>query len=147
MKFIPYVFILFTFFSISCDDDLNPTEIPSVIENTFKSNFPHATDVEWERYGDNFEVDFEFKKADHSARIEKTGNLLEYKFEIEKEMLPPTVISRIQTEFADSDWEDAEILVRGKNRYYQLEIDGFLSDKKIILDSLGNKINNIKTWE
>ncbi len=141
------ILIFLAIFTISCDDDIDPSQIPSVVQNTLKSNFPHATDIEWERYGDDFEVDFEFKKIDHSARIDRTGTMLEYKFETAKNTLPPTIIKAMNTEYPDSNWEDPEILVRGNKRYYQLEIDGFLKDNKILLDSLGTETTTIKAWK
>lgn len=140
------ILMLLGIFTIGCDDDIDPSQIPSVVENTFKSQFPNATDVEWESYGDNFEVDFEVKKIDHSARIDKTGNLLEYKYEIANSDLPLPIITVLKTEYSKKKWEDPEILITGKNSYYQLEIDGFFNDKKIVLDSTGNKNDNIKLW-
>lgn len=133
-------------FTISCDNDIAPAEIPSVVENTFKSHFPDATEVEWESYGEDFEVDFEVDRTDHSARIDNTGNMLEYKYEIASNILPSKIITVLNTEYVKKKWEDPEILVTGKKSYYQLEIDGFLNDKKIVLDSTGNKIDNIKHW-
>lgn len=133
-------------FTTGCDNDIAPSEIPSVVENTFKSHFPDATEVEWESYGENFEVDFEVDQTDHSARIDNAGNMLEYKYKIARNILPPPVINVLNMEYVKKKWEDPEILVTGKKSYYQLEIDGFFNDKKIVLDSIGNKIDNIKHW-
>lgn len=141
------VLMLLSLVITGCENELKLSDIPSVVENTFKSNFPYAKDVEWETYGENFEVDFELKKTDYAARIDNAGNLLEYKYEIEKNTLPPAIISKMKTNFSNSGWDDTEILVSGKNRYYQLEIDGFLNDKKIILDSKGNIMNDFKSWD
>ena len=133
-------------FAIGCDNEIIPSEVPSVVENTFKTHFPNATEVEWELYGEDFEVDFEVNRTDYSARINDAGNLLDYKYEIGKDALPSSVIAVLQTEYSKKTWEDPKILVSGENSYYQIEIDGFLNDKKIVLDSTGKKIETIKYW-
>ena len=138
--------MLIVVFTIGCDDEIAPAEIPSVVENTFKSHYPDAVQVEWESYGKDFEVDFELDRTDHSARIDNAGNLLGYKYEIATNTLPSKIITVLNTEYAKMKWEDPEILVTGKKSYYQLEIDGFFNDKKIVLDSTGNEIENIKHW-
>ena len=129
-----------------CDDDIPISEIPSVVENTFESHFPNAMNVEWENHGDDFEVDFEMGKIDYSARIDQAGTMLDYKYEIGRDALPSSVITLLEAEYSKKTWEDPEILVSGENSYYQIEIDGFLNDKKIVLDSTGKKIETIKYW-
>ncbi len=141
-----FILMLMGVFTLGCDNDIAPEEIPSVVENTFKSHFPDANGVEWESYGEAFEVDFEMDRTDHSARIDNAGNMLEYKYEIASNILPLKIITVLNTEYVQKKWEDPEILVTGKKSYYQFEIDGFLNDKKIVLDSMGNKIDNIKHW-
>lgn len=132
--------------TIGCDDDIPSSEIPSVVKNTFKSKFHNATDVEWENYGDDFEVDFEMNAIDYSARIDYAGNLLEYKYEIARNSLPAPIFIMLENEYSKISWEDPEILVCGQNSYYQLESDGFFKDTKIVMDSTGNKIDIIKFW-
>lgn len=140
------ILMLLGIFLIGCDDDIAASQIPSVVENTFKSHFPDATDVEWETHGDDFEVDFEVDRTDHSARIDNAGTLLGYKYEITRNTIPSTIIAVLSGEYPNENWEDPEILVIGQNNYYQLEIDGFFNDKKIMLDNTGNKIDTIKFW-
>jgi len=131
---------------IGCDNDVASSEIPSVVENTFESHFPYAMDVEWEKKGDDFEVDFEVEKTDYSARIDPAGTMLGYKYEIAHEAIPASILAFLNTEYSNKKWDDPEILVQDKNSYYQIEIDGFLNDKKIVLDSEGKSIENIKNW-
>ena len=47
---------------LSCDSDDYPhTEVPSVILNKFWIHFPNATDVEFTKSGEIFEVEFEYE--------------------------------------------------------------------------------------
>ena len=146
MMFRFFILMLFATTAIGCDNDIPISEIPSVVENTFESHFPNAMDVEWESNGDYFEVDFDLKQTEYSAQIDNTGNMKWYKYEISNDLLPPSILSVLETEYSKKKWEDPEILVSGENSFYKLEIDGFFNDKKIMLDSTGNKIENIKNW-
>lgn len=132
--------------TLSCENDIASAEVASVVVNTFKSNFRDATDVEWETHGDDYEVDFEVDGTDYSARIDKSGTMVEYKYEITHNALPSALISSLEDEYPKLKWEDPEILMQGENAYFQMEIEGFLKDKKLVLDSTGKKIETIKYW-
>jgi len=128
-----------------CNDDIPLSEIPSVVENTFKSHFPDAVNVEWETHHNDFEVDFEMESTDYSAIIDQTGTMAGYKYEIANEKIPASIINVLNTKYSQK-WEDPEILIHGENSYFQIEIDGFLKDKNIVLDREGKLIDNIKNW-
>ena len=138
--------ILFIITATACDGEIATSEVPSVVENTFEKKFPNATEIEWETFGKDYEVDFEIKDIDYSARLDLSGNLLTYKFEIEEETLPVSLKSFLQKEFRDKQWDDPEVVVFNNDSYYQLEIDGFFKDKKLVLDEKGNTIHKIKYW-
>src|SRR5690606_23542428 len=97
MTFRLFILMLVGTFAVSCDNDIATYEVPSVVENTFKSHFLDATDVEWETHGDDFEVDFEVNRTDYSARISNAGNLLDYKYEIVENALPSSILSFLET--------------------------------------------------
>lgn len=139
--------LMLVLITLSCDNDLAPAEVPSVVENTFKSQFPNATEIEWESRSSGFEVDFEIDQIDYSAIIDDAGTLTDYKYEILRGSIPLPVLDALKIEDAENKWNDPEILVNGKDTYYQVEIDGFFNDKKIILDSSGKKIDHIKAWK
>lgn len=140
------VLIFISIITVSCDNDIPSNEIPSVVANAFKSKFHHATDVEWENFENDFEVDFEINGIDHSARIDSSGNILGYKYDIDSNVLPSAIITLLETEYSKKKWEDPEILMYKQNSYYQMEMEGFIKDTKIVLDSVGNKIDTIKYW-
>lgn len=131
----------------SCNNEINPSEVPSIVENTFESHFSHAMDVEWKAIANNYEVSFEKDKVDYDALLDSSGNLLKYKYEIEENNLPIPLKNSLETTYPKEKWDDPEQVVEGKSKYYQLEIDGFLGDKKIVLDSLGNLLSNRNYWK
>ena len=60
MSKIPYLIALVVSFSfISCENDITTSQVPSIVENTFKSKFAQARNVEWAFANDTYEVSFE----------------------------------------------------------------------------------------
>ncbi len=144
MKTLLSIFILFL--TLSCDNDIPYSEVPSVVENTFKEKFRHARDVEWETSGDAFEVEFEVDNIDHKARIDSQGGLILHKYDVDRSALPKALKNVLASEFPNAEYGDLERVQNTTTSFYQIEIDGFLTDKKMVLDSLGNKLNDIKYW-
>ncbi len=142
-----YLFIPIIFLSIiGCDNEIAPSQVPSIVKNTFKHHFPHAKDVEWEIVNGDYEVDFEMKNIDYTALLDNTGNLLKYKYELDKNTFSNGIKSFLEQEYPQEKWEDPEHIIDGNSEYFQLERDGFFNDKKLVIDSLGKELPNIKYW-
>lgn len=103
-------------------------------------------DVEWETINDDYEVSFEMKNIDHDALLDRSGNLLKYKYEIEQTTLPNNIKSFLEQEYPQEKWEDFEHIIDGNSNYFQLELEGFFTDKKLVVDSTGRIMSNIKYW-
>lgn len=128
---------------ISCDNDDSPNvKTPSVVLNTFRSEFPDATDVEWEEFKDDFEVEFEIEKIDHTAILSSDGNLIKYKYDILLSELPEPVSQSIDTNYDRNKIDDTEILKIGNTSYYQIEFDNNLIDDQVIFNASGG-INSV----
>lgn len=137
----------FAFFTIvSCDNEIKSAEVPSIVLNTFKSQFPNAMDIEWEIINDDYEVSFELKNIDHDALLDRSGNLLKYKYEIDETALPGSIKFLLKQQFPQEKWEDFEHIIVGTSNFFQMEVDGFFTDKKLVVDSLGKMMPNIKYW-
>ncbi|MEO2072691.1 MAG: hypothetical protein ABGW99_15265 [Zunongwangia sp.] len=66
----------------SDDEDDFRADVPSVVLNAFQSNYPKASDVEWEMLGDDYQVDFEIERVDYEAIFSAEGDMLKYKRDI-----------------------------------------------------------------
>lgn len=76
--------------------------------------FPKATDIEWDRDGDLYLVDFEMNwDAGHEIWYDATGKMAKHTEEIEQKTLPATVISKINTEF--KGYNSNDIVVKEYN--------------------------------
>src|SRR5690554_3060591 len=140
--FIPVIFLSIT----ACDNEIVSSQVPSIVKNTFKHQFPHAKNMEWEIANSDYEVDFEIRSVDHTALLDSSGNLLKYKYEIEETALPNKIKSFLELKYPQEKWEDHEHIKDGNSNYFQLKLDGFFNDKKLVVDSMGKELPNIKYW-
>lgn len=131
---------------ISCDDDIAQSEVPSVIDNTFKTRFPDAKDVEWEKIKEYYEVDFEWQNIDHSALLDDTGDILKFKYDLQVSQLPQSIKTNFKQQFPKKIMDDAEAVNVKEIIYYQIEADGFLNDKKLVFDTNGEEITDYEYW-
>lgn len=147
MSKLSYLFISLIFLSITaCDNEIKSGQVPSIVENTFKSHFPDALDVEWETLIDDYEVSFEIENVDHDALLDSSGKLLKYKYEIDETTMPKNIKFFLEQEYPQEKWDDPEYIIDGNSKYFQLELDGFFKDKKLVVDSMGKVMPNIKYW-
>ena len=132
----------------SCDNDDYPfAEIPSVVLNEFKTEFPNATDIEFTSSGKNFEVDFEVGGKDSKVFIAPPGTILKEKKEISWNELPPVVRQTLKKKFGENKINDPELVKSDGTIYYQVQVNKFLFEKNVVLDKTGKEITALKYWK
>lgn len=142
------IVVLFTVITVSCDSDDAPgTQAPSVVLNAFQNRFPHSVVSHWEESDTGFEVEFEINDTDHKALMDRKGNLLRYKYEIDKEQLPPLVYGSLKTNFKNREIDESEISIKKNDTIYQIILDRTFNDEKIILSDSGEILTQIPYWE
>lgn len=127
----------------SCSQDLQKTEVPSVVLNTFNSTFTDPQDVEWEKKGEFYEVEYEVEGVDMEAMISDSGILLKYKQEIEFNALPEVLKSSLQDRFSRRAVDDIHLLVIDDQEYYQVEVDGRLTSSHQVFHANGEQARDI----
>jgi len=122
-----------------CAQDISRRDVPSVVRNNFQNAFPEATDVEWERSGSDYEVEFEigFWNDDHTVRYDREGKLLRHRKEIAKKELPDAVYAVIKKNYMWYLITDAEQITEGNRITYQVELKSFMREKEILFDASG----------
>lgn len=147
MSKLPYLIALVLSLSfVSCENDITTSEVPSIVENTFKSKFVQAKNVEWEFANDTYEASFDVENVDHDALLDSSGNLLKYKHRIDGTAVPKGIRAFLAQNHPKGKWDDAEYIVDGNSKYFQIELEGFFTDTKLVLDSSGKELSNIKYW-
>lgn len=95
---------------------------PPSVSSQFWSDFPMATDVEWEKKGHIFVVDFEIEDTDYESCYDSLANLLMYKYEIKEGDIPAVVKNSAVGKYPDYNIKKAKKIVRGSETFYKLEL-------------------------
>ena len=75
------------------------TEIPVVVKEAFKKQYPKATEVKWDKENNDYEASFDLNKVDHSVLLDGAGKVLETEVEIEMNELPKGISEYLSTHY------------------------------------------------
>ena len=121
--------------------DIPSSQVPSVIVNNFKKEFTKANDVEWERQGDLYNVDFEIGWfTDYEAWYNASGKLVKHTQEISKSDLPKAVINAIKTQYKEYSIDDVKKIIEDGVETYKVELEKWDEDFDVIYSKNGNLI-------
>ncbi|MFC5270994.1 PepSY-like domain-containing protein [Adhaeribacter terreus] len=102
--------------------DIKETEVPSVVMNSFKSQFSDAQKPEWEKLNDKYEVEFEQGTAERSVVLDASGKVLMQKQEIENSAVPAAVTNAIKQKYSGYELDEAEKIEYNGQTYYEVEL-------------------------
>ncbi|MEH6307143.1 PepSY-like domain-containing protein [Olivibacter sp. CPCC 100613] len=125
--------------------DIQASQVPSVVINNFHKSFSNASDVEWKLQGDLFKVEFEtgFLSTDHDAWYDKGGKLIEHKEEISKNDLPSAVRTTIKKDYNNYRVDDVKKVTKGKQVVYTLELKSVREELKVAFDANGKLLSKV----
>lgn len=133
----------------SCDQgkDISELNVPSVVINSLKTEFPDIRDLEWEIITKNYQVEFENGPVDYKALISPNGEIIKYQFEISLSELPEKVKEKIRSEYPNEIAEGAVELQIGTKTFYDVEFEGWLTDDHKIFLPSGEENKNKSHWD
>ncbi len=117
-----------------------PADVPSVVMNSFKRQFPKAADVEWCKSGTTYKVEFEIGIADNdnAAWYDTAGKLIKHKREIAKSNLPDSVKSALGKHYPGYKISDCKVITESNKVTYSMEVEKGNQEWKLTMDSAGN---------
>lgn len=138
-----------TLFMVACqnDDDQTAENVPAVVANTFQTQFTNVTDIEWEKTGADYEVEFEISNIDHKALINAEGMLVKHKYDVLLTELPQAIQTRIQEDYPNAQIDDSEVLEIDDAIYYQVEIDQNIIDLQKVYEANGEENSTVSYWD
>ena len=123
--------------------DVPQNEVPSAILNTFNNAFPKASDVEWERMGEQYNVDFEIGFFnDYEAWFDASGKMIKYSEDISKSDIPQAVKESIKNQFDGYQIDDANKITENKVETFLIEIEKGNDEKKLLFSKEGKLVPN-----
>lgn len=151
MKKLFFAFAAFTLVLNSCssDDDTTNTaqEVSNAVRVIFRAEFPNATDVEYTKVANDYEIDFKIADVDYKALYKGDATFVKYKYDILSSELPQTIITAVETDFEDRKIDDTEILLIDGTNYYQLELENQPNDDQLVFNSDGALNASIYYWD
>lgn len=113
------------------------SRMPDAVEEAFRSSFAGATNIDWERERDMYEIEFEMDRAEHKILFDESGNIVEHKAEIASSDLPAEVMNTINTQYKEKQIDEIEKIEKDGRVVYQVEFERFMFDDKVIIGSDG----------
>ena len=140
-KVIQLMAMFFLALGTTFAQDISESQVPSLVVDNFKKEFPKATDVEWEREGDIYNVDFEIGLfTDYEAWFTASGTLIKYTTEIPTGDLPKAVTNSIKKEYKGYLIDEAKKIVENGVETYEVEIEKGNDERELVYSKNGKLI-------
>lgn len=121
----------------ACDSGIRREEVPSVVLNALENRFPDCINQDWELKGANYEVEFDFKQHDCEALLDKSGNLLRFKMDLNEDELPEKIVNAISGSFPGYRIAGVERIELNGEVYYKCEVKTRSDKQKLIFNNEG----------
>ena len=127
---------------VSCAQDVNKSEVPSVVLNAFQAKYPNAEDVDWEKKGALYNVDFEIITTDHEAWLDASGKIVKHEQEITKKEIPSVIADVLEQHFKEYRVDDVDKIDKDGATYYRIELDSNMGDRTIVFDAKAHEVTD-----
>lgn len=145
MKKVSFLVLALSAALFSCAQTISQASAPAVVVNAFQQQFPKASDVEWEKKGANYEVEFEtgIKDKEHKLLIDPSGKILSHKQDIYKSELPAAVLNALVQQFPDHKIDDVEKIVANGVTTYKMEVKRKPQEWKVLFSEDGKLLDKV----
>lgn len=121
--------------------DLSRHQVPSIVLNSFKSQFPKAVDIDWEKgKSGHFEVEFEINRLDHEVWYDAEGKVIRHEQEVRVRDLPTEIKNSVKSNYKGFRIFEADKLQTGNVVVYKLDLISFTQKFEIIVDAKGKVV-------
>ncbi|MGI9526735.1 MAG: PepSY-like domain-containing protein [Weeksellaceae bacterium] len=124
--------------------EIPASKVPAHIQTSFKEKFAKATDIEWEKKGELYEVEFEMNQynEEYKAYYDIKGDLVKYKVELSDQNIPAVVSNVIKSNYPIYKIDEVEKIVQKNVTTYKVEIENDEEEEIVIyLDEKGKRLN------
>lgn len=118
-----FVFIIILSSIEVYSQNINESDVPDAVKNSFKTNYPDVKNVKWELEHGKYEAEFKADNIEKTAIIDKTGNLIALETEISISALPEIIKSSIKNEFPSAKLNEASKIEKAGEINYETEIN------------------------
>jgi uncharacterized membrane protein YkoI len=126
----------------SSAQDIDQKNVPSVVKSAFSKDYPKATDIDWEKKGANYEVDFNLGKVDHKATYAASGKTVSFEKDIPNAQLPAVIAKNIKAKYPKGRIDDVDWINTAGKITYKIDIEG-TPDVNVWYDASGKFIKKV----
>ncbi len=128
-------FFMMTFVSFA--QKIKEQNVPQVVKNALIQKFPKATEVKWDKEGENFEASFDLDEVDNSVLFNQAGTIIETEIEIATSQLPESVRNYLHTNYKNQKIKEAAKITSENGKVtFEAEIKG----KDLIFEENGKLV-------
>jgi hypothetical protein len=109
--------------------DLSRHQVPSIVLNSFKSQFPKAVDIDWEK-----------GKSGHFEVYDAEGKVIRHEQEVRVRDLPTEIKNSVKSNYKGFRIFEADKLQTGNVVVYKLDLISFTQKFEIIVDAKGELV-------
>jgi uncharacterized membrane protein YkoI len=125
--------------------DLSANQIPSDLNSNFQKAYPNATDVEWEKEGMNYKVEFDNDKMENEIWYSEDGSIVKSEIEITENDLPSAISTMLKKNYSEYKVDEVDLINENGKKMYEIELEKWFSeDKKILVTENGELISEMK---
>lgn len=130
---------------VSCAQNVAPGNVPAIVVNTFQQQFPKAADIEWEKKGNLYEVEFEtgLSGKDHKMLIDSSGKISYHKVDISESELPDAIKKTITAQFSGYAIDDPEKIESDGLVTYEVELKKKPEEWEVTFSSDGKVLGKV----
>ena len=137
------IVLLMVGFTVNAQD-ISSSEVPTAIQSHFNKAYKNATDIEWEKEMDHYQVEFEIDRMDYEVWYTSDGKQVKLEKELHLNELPTAIKSAIKKKYSDYSIDDCELREENGNVIYLLELEKWFDEIEVIYDANAKLLKEIK---
>ena len=108
-------------------------DVPDLIEDAFRRDYPRVEVVGWQQANDNYTVEFEENGIGWEVEYDVKGTRVSTSSEIDREKLPTDASTYIVTNYAEYEVDEVrQIRLSNGKIYYEVRLDTNEAEKELV---------------
>jgi len=103
--------------------DLKSSEVPKIFTEGLLKVYPNATDIEWERSGTEYKVEFEVGKMEHEIWFNRDGKMVKVEKDITSAEIPANLKEIIKRDYPNYRIDSVESVEMDGDVTYVVELE------------------------
>ena len=103
--------------------DLKSSEVPKSFTEGLLKVYPNATDIEWERSGTDYKVEFEVGKMEHEIWFNRDGKMVKVEKDITSAEIPTNLKEIIKRDYPNYRIDSVESVEMDGDVTYVVELE------------------------